>query len=103
MQPKTPLFTCTSGSQHPPRFGHAVYLGAKELSHSDGTFEYPLHMLGLGDKKNYLHWRQGCMCNQIIKGESIKPKLILRFVSYNGRSYSLYIIYVCNMFSLNMY
>ena len=25
MQPKTPLFT--SGSQHPPRFGHAVYLG----------------------------------------------------------------------------
>ena len=25
MQPKTPLFT--SGCQHPPRFGHAVYLG----------------------------------------------------------------------------
>ena len=25
MQPKTPLFT--SNSQHPPRFGHAVYLG----------------------------------------------------------------------------
>ena len=25
MQPKTPLFT--SDSQHPPRFGHAVYLG----------------------------------------------------------------------------
>ena len=25
VQPKTPLFT--SGSQHPPRFGHAVYLG----------------------------------------------------------------------------
>ena len=25
MQPKTSLFT--SGSQHPPRFGHAVYLG----------------------------------------------------------------------------
>ena len=25
MQPKTPLFT--SGRQHPPRFGHAVYLG----------------------------------------------------------------------------
>ena len=25
MQPKTPLFT--SGSQHTPRFGHAVYLG----------------------------------------------------------------------------
>ena len=49
MQPKTPLFT--SGSQHPPRFGHAVYLvvdplgGVKckgqlstfftELSHAD--------------------------------------------------------------------
>ena len=29
MQPKTPLFT--SGSQHPPRFGHAVYLG--EVKH----------------------------------------------------------------------
>ena len=28
MQPKTPLFT--SGSQHPPRFGHAVYLGETE-------------------------------------------------------------------------
>ena len=25
VQPKTPLFT--SGSQHPPRFDHAVYLG----------------------------------------------------------------------------
>ena len=25
MQPKTPLFTF--GSQYPPRFGHAVYLG----------------------------------------------------------------------------
>ena len=25
MQPKTPLFT--SDNQHPPRFGHAVYLG----------------------------------------------------------------------------
>ena len=31
MQPKTPLFT--SGSQHPPRFGHAVYLG--EYMHGD--------------------------------------------------------------------
>ena len=28
MQPKTPLFT--SGSQYPPRFGHAVYLGEPE-------------------------------------------------------------------------
>ena len=30
MQPKTPLFT--SGSQHPLRFGHAVYLGVIDLA-----------------------------------------------------------------------
>ena len=29
MQPKTPLFT--SGSQHPPRFGHVVYLGVAKV------------------------------------------------------------------------
>ena len=33
MQPKTPLFT--SGSQHPPRFGHAVYLGEDNWGETD--------------------------------------------------------------------
>ena len=41
MQPKTPLFT--SDSQHPPRFGHAVYLGVKPVLRGAGVVaRFPL-------------------------------------------------------------
>ena len=40
MQPKNPLFT--SGSQHPPRFGHAVYLGVDENNFSNPTYKWIL-------------------------------------------------------------
>ena len=44
MQPKSPLFT--PGSQHPPRFGHAVYLGDYAVSDLD------LHCLPTSHKKD---------------------------------------------------
>ena len=49
VQPKTPLFT--SGSQHPPRFGHAVYLG--------------------GDANNYQQAKQEISLKKIFGGSQI--------------------------------
>ena len=44
MQPKTPLFT--SDSQHPPRFGHAVYLGDTGFRPYDNTGYKPYDNTG---------------------------------------------------------
>ena len=64
MQPKTPLFT--SDSQHPPRFGHAVYLGddtfIDDLEQNEAIYYY----CNLNLKNNKINSKFTCVCEQTV-------------------------------------
>ena len=75
MQPKTPLFTCNS--QHPPRSGHAVYLGVGDLigfvydlSDTEDVWTYGIYGI-------YILWQISSPCNK----DSGERSVVLFFTS----------------------